>query len=130
MSYITPTLTQAALFKLNLISIDKDGIIRVGVDGPITYEGVLGEKNPLATLLGENWFTNRVIMDLGKTHFIDSAAIGWLISTNKELRNSGGALVVHSIRPPVRQVLDLLKVGRVVAFADDETAARELAFRQ
>src|SRR4051794_20766420 len=97
MSYITPTLTQAALFKLNLVSIDKDGIIRASVDGPITYEGVLGEKNPMATLLGENWFTNRVILDLAKTHFIDSAAIGWLISTNKEFKNKGGALVVHSI---------------------------------
>jgi anti-anti-sigma factor len=129
MSYTTPTLTQPAAFKLNLVSIDKDGIIRVAVDGPITYEGVLSEKNPMASLLGENWFTNRVILDLAKTHFIDSAAIGWLISTHKEFKNKGGALVVHSIRPPVRQVLDLLKVGKVMGLAENEAVAREMAQR-
>ncbi|HEX8523887.1 MAG TPA: STAS domain-containing protein [Tepidisphaeraceae bacterium] len=109
------------------MSIDKDGIIRVAVDGAITYEGVLGEKNPLATLLGETWSSNRVILSLDKTQFIDSAAIGWMISTQKEFKSHGGKFIVHSIRPPVRNVLDLLKVGKVVSIAANEQAARALA---
>jgi len=122
-----PTLTQPASLKLSLISIDKDGIIRVAVDGPITHESVIVERNPLAALLGETWSSNRVLLSLEKTHFIDSAAIGWLISTQKEFKNKGGKFIVHSIRPPVRQVLDLLKVGKVLTIAENEDAARVFA---
>jgi anti-anti-sigma factor len=127
MPHITPTLTPPAALKLHLISIDRDGIIRVAVDGAITHDDVLGETNPLASLLGETWSHNRVILSLERANFIDSAGIGWLISTHKHFKAQGGAFVVHGIRPQVRQVLDLLKVGKVVSFADDEEAARTLA---
>ena len=127
MPHTTPNLTSSASFRLSLTSIDKDGIIRVAACGPITYESVITDKNPLATLLGETWSSNRVLLNLENTHFIDSAAIGWLISTQKEFKTRGGKFIVHSIRPPVRQVLDLLKVGKVVTLADNEDAARKAA---
>ena len=125
MSNATPT--TAAPVKLNMVSIDRDGVIRVAAEGAITFDWVLGEKNPLATLLGQTWSSNRVILSLEKTHYIDSAAIGWLISTVKEFKANNGAFVIHSVRPHVRQVLDLLKVGKAVAIASDENAARKLA---
>src|SRR5262245_46780619 len=127
MPHTIPNLTPAASFKLSLTSIDRDGIIRVAASGPITYESVITEKNPLATLLGETWSSNRVLLNLENTHFVDSAAIGWLISTQKEFKSKGGKFIVHSIRPPVRQVLDLLKIGKVVTLADNEDAARKAA---
>ena len=125
MSNATPT--TAAPVKLNMVSIDRDGVIRVAAEGAITFDWVLGEKNPLATLLGQTWSSNRVILSLQRTHYIDSAAIGWLISTVKEFKANNGAFVIHSVRPHVRQVLDLLKVGKAVQIASDESAARKLA---
>ncbi len=98
-------------------------MIRVAVDGPITHAGVIGDHNPLAALLGETWSNNRVILSLEKTNLIDSAAIGWLIATQKEFKAHGGAFVVYAIRPQVRKILDLLKVGKVVRFADNEEGA-------
>lgn len=127
MSYTTPTLTQVSAFKLQLVSIDRDGIIRVAAEGPITFDSVLADKNPLQLLLGETWSSNRVILNLDKTNFVDSAAIGWLISTHKEFKAAGGTLVVHSVRSNVRQVLDLLKVGKIVNITEDEKTARTLA---
>ena len=124
MAHATPT---SAPVKLNLISIDRDGIIRVGAEGAITFDWVLSEKNPLATLLGETWSANRVLLSLEKTQYIDSAAIGWLISTTKAFKAANGTFVVHSVRPHVRQVLDLLKVAKAVPIAADENAARKLA---
>jgi anti-anti-sigma factor len=127
MPHNTQTSPGQGALKLTLTSIDKDGIIRVAVEGPITYEAVIAEKNPLAGLLGETWSSNRVLLNLERTHFIDSAAIGWLIATHKEFKASGGKFIVHSVRPPVRQVLDLLKVGKIVTLADSEDAARKAA---
>ena len=116
---------------LTLVSIDKDGCIRVASAGTLTAAGAhpLG-KNPLETLLGVTWGTNRVLLDLSKTDFIDSAAIGWLISCVKETRIRGGRFAVHSVSPRVRQMLNLLKVGQLVPLLADETAARRFVLGQ
>jgi anti-anti-sigma factor len=114
--------------KLTLLSIEKDGIIRVASEGPI----LAGDfdpagKNPLESLLGATWSSMRVLLSFEKTDYVDSSAVGWLIGSQKAFKESGGALIVHSIQPSVKQVFDLLKIGRVLPLVSDEAEARELA---
>jgi len=113
---------------LKLLSIEKDGIIRVASEGPILAGDFdpMG-KNPLEKILGATWSTMKVLLDFSKTDYVDSSAVGWLIGTQKAFRQAGGAIVVHSIPPSVRQIFDLLKIGRVVPLVSDESEARELA---
>jgi anti-anti-sigma factor len=112
---------------LGLESIDRDGCIRVASRGNITASEIsLGVKNPLEALLGGNWAANRVILNLSKTDFLDSTAIAWLIATSKQFRAAGGKLAIHSIVPRARQMLDLLKISKIVPIVVDEAAAREL----
>ena len=114
--------------KLTLTSIEKDGIVRVAADGNITTADFDSSgKNPLESLLGVTWFTNRVLLNLDRTDYIDSSAIGWLIGTHKAFKEGGGTLVVHSLQPAVKQILTVLKIGRVVPLVADETEARALA---
>jgi anti-anti-sigma factor len=114
--------------KLTLTSIEKDGIVRVTADGNITTADFDSSgKNPLESLLGVTWFTNRVLLNLDRTDYIDSSAIGWLIGTHKAFKEGGGTLVVHSLQPAVKQILTVLKIGRVVPLVADETEARALA---
>jgi len=111
-----------------MVSIDKDGIIRVAADGNITSADFPPDgKNPLQSLLGLTWSSTRVLLNLDKTSYIDSSAIGWLIGTCRAFRDAGGRFVIHNVQPPVRQILDVLKVGRVVPTAEDEAGARKLA---
>lgn len=111
---------------LSLVSVEKDGCIRVASRGSITAaDAPLGGKNPLEALLGGNWSGNRVLLDLGKSDLIDSTAIAWLIASAKRFRADGGALAVHSVVPRARQMLDLLKIGRVVPMFGDEGGARK-----
>jgi len=65
-----------------------------------------------------------VLLDLGQVSYIDSSAIGWLIGTQKSFRDKGGSFAVFHLQPAVRQVLDLLKVGRVVPLCENEQTAR------
>src|SRR5215212_1490096 len=112
--------------KLKLVSIEKDGTVRVAADGNITtadFHGTSG-KNPLEAILGATWFSNRVLLNLEQTDYIDSSAIGWLIGSHKAFKEGGGTLVVHSVQPSVRQILDLLKIERVVPICADERQAR------
>lgn len=113
---------------LKLLSIEKDGIIRVANEGPILAGDFdpLG-KNPLENALGVTWSTMKVLLDFSRTDYVDSSAVGWLIGTQKAFKEAGGTLVVHSIQPSVKQIFDLLKIGRVVPLVSDESEARELA---
>lgn len=126
MSHATPIVAGPPL-KLSLVAIERDGVIRAAADGAITFDTVMGEKHTLAGLLGENWASMRVLLSMDKVNYIDSAGIGWLISTQKQFRAGGGAFILHSVRPAVRQVLELLKVGRVCPIAENEETARTLA---
>jgi anti-anti-sigma factor len=110
---------------LNLVSIEQDGCIRVASSGSITAAAAhfLG-KNPLESILGATWSANRVLIDMSRTDFIDSAAIGWLIATAREFSRRGGRLAVHSVTPRVRQMLYLMKIVQLVPLLSDVVSAR------
>ena len=113
--------------KLQLVQIEKDGIVRIATQGNITSADLdASGPNPMEQILGTNWTQSRVILDMGDTQYIDSSAIGWLIGTSKQIKDGGGAMAVYQVQPSVRQVLDLLKVGRVVPIVEDDVAAREV----
>jgi len=76
-------------------------------------------------VLGATWSGNRIILDLCKTDFMDSTAIAWLIATTKQSGNSGGSIAIHSVAPGARQMLDILKIGKVIPIVANEAAARQ-----
>lgn len=113
---------------LKLLSIEKDGIIRVASEGPILAGDFDPQgKNPLENVLGVTWSSMKVLLDFSKTDYVDSSAVGWLIGTQKAFKEAGGVIVVHSMPPSVKQIFDLLKIGRVIPLVADESEARELA---
>jgi anti-anti-sigma factor len=112
--------------KLNLLAIERDGIVRLAAEGEITSQKFKGDKyNPLTEVMGAAWSSSRVLLSLEAVPYIDSFAIGWLLSCNREFKNNGGRLIIHSIRPNVSQILDLLKIASVLTFAESEQAARK-----
>ena len=114
--------------KLQLVSIEKDGLVKIATQGNITSADLdSAGPNPIEQILGKNWQRSRVLLDMGDTQYIDSSAIGWMIGTSKQLKDGGGGLTVYGVQPAVRQVLDLLKVGRVVPIVEDEQAALAVA---
>lgn len=116
---------------LSLLSIEKDGVVRIAAGGDLTANNTTGVgQNPLERVLGPGWATNRVLLDLSHTGYLDSTAIGWLLSSAKLFREKGGVVVLHSVAPRVKQILDLLRVGKVVPVAADETAARAMLTTQ
>jgi anti-anti-sigma factor len=108
-----------------LVTIENQGIVHVASEGNLTSADLDPTgKNPLESLLGDAWKTNRVLLNLTKTAYLDSCAVGWLIGTNRAFREAGGKIVLHSLQPAVRQLLDVLKVGRAVQLVEGEAAAR------
>ena len=113
--------------KLSVVSIDKH-LVRVVAEGEITMRDFSAEgPDPFEPLLGASWGTHRVILDFTRVGFVDSSAIGWLMTCRREFDRNGGLFLVHSIQPRVRQVLDLLRVGKALPLLDDEAAALRAA---
>ena len=113
---------------LSLVAIEKEGLVKLAAAGSITATNFAPDgKNPLERILGQNWASFRVILDMKQTTYIDSSAIGWLIGSHKSFKTQGGTLILHDVPTSIRQMLDLLHVGRVVPIATNAQAARELA---
>ncbi len=111
--------------KLALGGIERDGFVKLVVDGTVTSADFSPDgKNPLEGVLGPTWNTFRVVMDMAQVVYADSSAIGWLISSQKSFKDAGGAIAVYHLQPAVKQVFDLLKVGKVVPLCENELAAR------
>ena len=116
------------LVNLSLVAIEKEGLVKLAASGSITATNFdPSGKNPLERILGQNWASFRVILDMRQTTYIDSSAIGWLIGSHKSFKQQGGAMILHDVPVTIRQMLDLLHVGKVVPIAPTAQAARELA---
>lgn len=114
--------------KLSLVSIDKQGLIRLAAEENITSADFeVDNPNPLSKLMGDAWSGNRVLLDFARVTYIDSSAIGWLITCQRAFKQAGGTFILHTIQPHVRQILDVLKMGKILSLAENESAAQAMA---
>jgi anti-anti-sigma factor len=114
--------------KLSLVSIEKAGYVKLATEGDITSTDFLEakDKNPFEAVLGASWASNNILLDMSKTGFIDSSAIGWLLESSRKMQQGGGKMVPHSAQPRVVELFDLLKLRRVLNLNDDEKSAQDL----
>jgi anti-anti-sigma factor len=111
--------------QLTLLSSDQD-ILRVLCEGNISQREIDLDHDPLETLIGPEVFTRKILLNLERTHYVDSSGISWLMGRHKQFKQKGGALVLYAIPPMVKQVLQLLRMSLVLNLADDESAALAL----
>jgi anti-anti-sigma factor len=114
--------------QLSLTSSDGD-LRHVSCRGDLTLLDLPGGADPLETLLGPGYGGLKVLLNLERATYMDSAAVGWLIGCHKRLRDGGGMLVLHSVPPLLGDMLRFLKLHTVLHVAADEAAARALAGR-
>lgn len=70
----------------------------------------------------------RLVIDLEGVNRIDSTGLGALVTTLKAARDRGGELVLASLTPSVRTVVELTRLHRIFDIYDDaDAAATELA---
>ncbi len=115
--------------KLTLVG-DDETAVAIRCEGQITLAHIKPGIDHLEQVGGLGIYGRRVLIDLEKTSYIDSAGVGWLMSCHKRFKTQGGRMVLHSIPPLIRQTLDLLRLHRIFALAADEASARRLALEE
>jgi anti-anti-sigma factor len=110
-------------FSLSLLGKEPTGVVHVAAHGEAHSTDFTATKGTyFEAMLGAKWASAHVVMSMEDVPYVVSAAIGWLLTAQKQFRANGGLLVLHSVQPNVLNILKLLKVERVVPIAADEKA--------
>jgi anti-sigma B factor antagonist len=111
--------------KLNVVSQD-DQSIHLACEGDLVLPMASGRIDPLAGVLPPGTCPATVLLDLSKVGYINSTGISWLVQAHQRVQQGGGRLVLHSVQPFVRGVLDLMRLDSVLNLAADEPEDRSL----
>jgi anti-anti-sigma factor len=113
---------------MKLSQIADDGtLLHVRCEGPVSLAGLTPHSDLLAEVLGPAYAARKVLLDMERTEFIDSAGVGWLIGNHKRFTAGGGVLVLYSVPPRIMQVLQILSMHLVFNIAANVVSARAVA---
>src|SRR5690625_4859529 len=83
-----------------------------------------------ATILREAWqnklregTVKHVILNLEEVHFMDSSGIGVLLGRYKEILQLGGELVVCSVNPSIKRILEMSGMFKIIRIESNEQFA-------
>jgi anti-anti-sigma factor len=107
---------------LVLVSNDTDAL-RLQATGKIMHSQVTEEPDTLRSLTGPDGYARKVLVNLEQVRFIDSAGIGWLLSSHKRFQKAGGKLVLYNVPESVHLTLKILRLDTILNIADTEADA-------
>ena len=109
---------------IKVVSIEDDGVASLAFTGEMNaLEKTLDDEVGFKALLGEDWASRKVMLDLGQATYMDSAAIGWLLSLHKAFDQGGGRLVLFGIEGNIQRVIDMMRIGRVLNLSEGKAEA-------
>lgn len=104
-------------------SVDDDGVALLTSSDDLNAFVLENSSDGFKKLLGDDWAKKKVVFDMSEATYIDSAAIGWLISLSKGFDNAGGKLVIFGLTPSVSRVLKMMRIEKVMSIAADQDEA-------
>jgi anti-anti-sigma factor len=103
-----------------------DELLRVDTAGEFVRGSASIDDDPLADLLGDGVYGQRVLLNLKQCRHLDSTGIGYLLTCHRRFDRQGGKLVLHSISPAVSRLLQLMRVDQLLHIAGNASEAAEL----
>ncbi len=104
-----------------------EGICHLSLAGKISQTAVDGHADELGRLLGSANMNQKILVSLQHTDYIDSSGIGWLLATDRKIRDCGGRLILHSVPLDIQHVFGLMKLQVVLKIAKDKQHATSIA---
>ncbi len=115
--------------KLSIQATDAD-VMCLQIEGKMTQADFLPGIDVLIQVAGEGIYARRVLFDLSRCEYLDSAGLGWLVACHKRFKTQGGRLVLHSLPPLAIHMLKMLKLDQVFSLAGNAVSARQLAMEE
>jgi len=100
---------------------DDSGLVSISGESDLYTAPQL--KGEVLRLIGGG--SNRLIVDLTRTSFVDSATLGVLLGGLKRLRPKGGEIVLVIADPNIRKIFEITLLDRVFPIVDTLPEALE-----
>ncbi|HWT44675.1 MAG TPA: STAS domain-containing protein [Microbacterium sp.] len=97
---------------MNLTTAIRDHYAVIDIVGRLTATGAPQLRNAVNELIDAG--SNRIVIDMSRTEFVDSTGLGALVGGLKSARVAGGDLRVAAVQDSVRTVLRLTNLDRVL----------------
>ncbi len=101
-------------FKDNVAVMNLTGKFLAGSDGPFLRQKV-------KDLIDAG--TRMLVVNFAAVPYIDSTGLGFLAGSRVTTQNAGASMVLASLNPHVRKILDHVKLSQFFVIAEDEAAA-------
>ena len=110
------------------LSIDShiDNICHLSLSGKISQIVVDSCQDQLIQLVGQAHFNQTILLSLQNTNSIDSSGIGWLLATDKRIRDAGGTLVLHSLPHDIQCIFQMMRLNSILKLAKDKQSAEAI----
>ena len=106
---------------------DEGGVLRLEAKGHVVQEALRLGLDPMQDLLGGDGYHRHVLLGMADVDFVDSSGVNWMLVHHKRFRETGGKLLIHSVPPTVKEVLQILRMDLVFHLAEDESTAMAMA---
>lgn len=89
----------------------RDRLLRVSLYGEIDHHGAIGLREDLdALILSER--PKRLVLDLSRIEFMDSAGLGLLMGRYRLMRELGGVMAIENANRRIMKILSLAGMER------------------
>ncbi|MFV1965309.1 MAG: STAS domain-containing protein [Pirellulaceae bacterium] len=108
------------------IQSQQGDVVRFVLEGRVSQREVSANEEPIGDRLGEDAYTNRLMIDMSEVASLDSSGVNWLLVCQKRVREAGGSFVLHSLSPIAKNVVKVLNLQTVFKLAADDSEALRL----
>lgn len=102
----------------------KDSILCVRIDGELDHHTSEMLRKAVDEELQKGNYKH-LVLNLEHLSFMDSSGLGVILGRYKQITNNGGEMVVCSITPPIKRLLEMSGLFKIIRLADNEPLALE-----
>ena len=107
---------------LEVVQREMNGIYLLALDGRL----VLGKESTGLRAMIDDLLAagaTRIVINLERVNYVDSAGLGALIETHRKTKAKGGRLVLCNLGPKLRQALEIARLQPMFEISSTEAAA-------
>jgi stage II sporulation protein AA (anti-sigma F factor antagonist) len=107
------------------LSIDlevKHNVLCIRLVGELDHHTAEDLRTKVTDSLEKNKI-NHIILNLEQLSFMDSSGLGVILGRYKQIKNSGGEMVVCSISPAVKRLFDMSGLFKIIRLEESEQFA-------
>ncbi|HUB26003.1 MAG TPA: STAS domain-containing protein [Tepidisphaeraceae bacterium] len=106
-------------------SLLQAGVVVGDIHGEVDLNNSPSLRSRLLEALRQ-WKPTKLVLNMSKVPYIDSSAIAVLVEVLREIRRSGGKVLLVELQPRVKGLLEIARLDSVFVIAKDQAEALQL----